>query len=185
MKLALEILVVEAILFTFIPLLMRSKFLSIKKQTNQYLSLLGLFLIVAGAFLVIFNSEKMEKVLALKKWPVTTGVIVSSKVVGKRAFRPDIKYKYTINNKSYSDTTFLHVPGFGGRSNRLDAAEKIVQGFPPGTSVTVHYNPTNPQQSVLKANPWYSIYLQLAFGATLFACGVFLLGKVAFEKGQK
>ena len=185
MKLAIEILAVEAILFTFIPLLMRSKFQSVKKQTNQYLLLLGLLLIVAGAFLVIFNSEKMEKVLALKKWPVTTGVIVSSKVVGERAFRPDIKYHYAVNGKSYSDTTYLHVPGFGGRSNRLDAAEKIVQSLPPGTSVTVHYNPVNPQQSVLKASPWYSIYLQLAFGATLFACGVFLLGRVAFGKGRK
>ena len=102
------------------------------------------------------------------------GIVLSSEVIGYRAFRPDIEYQYVVNNDTLRGKSFLNQPGFGGRMNRLDAAEKNVVKYKAGTSITVFYNPKFPEISTLFPGPAYSLFLKLGssvlfilFGATI------------------
>lgn len=137
---------------------------------------LGLFFtILFGFVLTPFFSRQLSTTLQKTKWPSVDGTIVASTVVGERAFRPDIRYEYLVNNKHYSGSSFLNMPGFGGRMNRLDAAEKLAKAFPAGSHIVVYYRPENPQESTLVPQPAYSYFIKIGTSTILFILGLILL----------
>ena len=138
--------------------------------------LLGLFLIILfGAVLTPIFSFKFSDALKRKKWPTIDGVIVSSQVVGERAFRPNIEFRYIVNGDTLFANSFMNQPGFGGRMNRLDAAEKIVQKYKPGAVVKVYFDPANPLNATLSPNPTYAMFLKLGTSSLLYLTGLIIL----------
>lgn len=152
-----------------------------KRQQRTYripkvvIVLAFLFVLIFGVSLTPLFYFQLQKSLEIAQWPTVQGTIVESKVVGDRAFRPDVDYVYTVDGNEYSGTSYLNLPGFGGRTSRFDAAEKLVNQYPKGSSVTVYYNPENPQQSTLLPKPSYSHYLALTTSALLFLVGFTIL----------
>lgn len=87
----------------------------------------------------------------VEKWPWVEGVVEISFVKKeikniKLRFKPFIQYKYEVGNieykKIYYDTTST---GFLEESDAL----KITNRFPQGKEIVVHYNPDNPDESIL------------------------------------
>ena len=101
-----------------------------------------------------------------------------------RAFRPDIKYQYTVKDETLEGTSFLRVPGFGGRMNRLDAADKLVHLYPAGKSITVYYNPENRKESTLQPTPAYSIFLKLGTSILLSVIGMTVIFMAGYQKKE-
>ena len=135
---------------------------------------LGMFFILSGLVLYFIYFAKLEQARVRCSWPITAGVVDTSKVAGKRAFRPIITYGYFVNGKAYQDSTDLDVPGFGGRMNRLDAAETLAKQYHKGKELAVYYNPENPHESLLRAGPSYTDYLAISLGALLAMTGLVL-----------
>ena len=134
---------------------------------------LGLVLLIAGPILTITESRWLSVYQSHRAWPTVEGAVVTSRVIGTRAFRPDIVYEYTVNGAVYRDSTTLETPSFGGRNSKYNVAETIAKEYPPGRSVTVHYNPSNPSESGLRVGPTWDVYGKLGLGALLFGLGLF------------
>lgn len=106
-----------------------------------------------GFWLVLLQVKHLEQYVLLRGWSAVPGVITDSRVVGQRAFRPEIVYEYTVDERIYRDSTSLDPPGFGGRNAKRDAAEGVSSEYPIGKSVIIHYNPVDPSDSRLKITP--------------------------------
>lgn len=134
-----------------------------------------IFVILFGMILTPTFYFQLETALEISSWPSVKGEILSSDVIGGRAFRPDIKYEYYVDSTRYEGSSYLNIPGFGGRMNRLDAAEKLVELYPPGMEITVYYNPQQPGESTLNPHPRYSHYMKLGTSIILFIAGMTIL----------
>lgn len=109
----------------------------------------------------------LRRELSMTRWPIVEGAIVTSEVGGERAFHPEITYSYEVNGIDYSGSSALNAPGFGGKRNRLEQAEILARQYSAGSPISVHYDPSDPAISVLKAEVTYNTYLQLALGLFL------------------
>jgi hypothetical protein len=81
------------------------------------------------------------------KWEQTTGKIVESRVgvyyssEGDDMGRPFIRWTYIVNGRRY----YGELPEIG-----YYHSEELVSKYPKGRRVEVHYNPTKPEESVVK-----------------------------------
>ena len=123
---------------------------------------------------------------AARSWPWIDGVIESAQVEHFRArvanfrltarwrryFKPDIVYRYSVGGVDFMGSRLILAArlysGAPGYSRRL------VERYPPGTRVTVYYNPANAAEAVLHPEarvPWiaWTLAALLAFGALALA----------------
>jgi hypothetical protein len=135
---------------------------------------IGVMVWMLGVVLVSRQIEELHKAAAIQQWPSTAGTVLDSRVIGVRAFRPNIVYQYVVGGVTFRDSTDLDQPGFGGRNNKRNAAETIIALYPPGTRVTVHYDPEQPSVSLLRVSPDWSIFGKLGLGGFMFGVGLFL-----------
>ncbi len=136
-----------------------------------------LFLIISatGLWLFVDYWNVVTDFQKLKSWPTTEAKIISSVVMGKRAFHPEIVYEFTVGEKTIRDTTDMEVPGFGTKANRLLVAEYNVEKFSTGKTMIIYYDPANPESSFLKPHASYTIYLLLSCGWVVFGIGAYFL----------
>lgn len=117
-----------------------------------------------------------ESVWQKKHWPVASGVIVSSIVVGKkRAFQPEITYRFLVDSMAFENKTDLHMSGFGNKRARRDNAKRVAGEYPINKQVIVYYNPANPTESYLRFGPYWSDYMKLMVGSLMLGGGVFII----------
>jgi hypothetical protein len=132
-------------------------------------------LMLAGLLIMIVGAARIRVDVEIRSWPTVSGYVVSSDVAGKRAMHPNVTYRYTVDGREFKGVSDLDMPGFGNRRSRLETAEIIVHEYPPGTIVTVHYNPDNPADSTLRYTLEYGPTIQIMFGFLLYLGGVFML----------
>jgi len=170
-------LIITAFAILFFGILIRLVFLV--KNNVLYLNIItlltGLFCVVAGIMLLFTYSAKLKAGLEEQKWPSVQGEILRTEIAGKRAFRPKIEYQYRVYGLKYKGTSDYRVAGFGGRINRLDAAEKLAKSLPPGKKIRVYYNPVDVEESLLRSGVSYTIYLAATCGVILYFGGLILL----------
>jgi hypothetical protein len=117
---------------------------------------MGTCLIIGGIVVVIFiGIIPMYKNITSMNWPTITASIASSTVEKidthqkvRFAYKPLIIYTYTINDKSYSGNTRTFGEAALGNPS---LAQLVVSEYPLGESIKIHYNPTNPEESVIEA----------------------------------
>ena len=144
------------------------------KRLSVLLLLLGVLLVFAGVWLIATQSEMLVTTRQHVNWPTTEGTVVTSEVVGTRAFHPHIVYQYTVAGVTYRDSTALDLPSVGGRHTAYDAASWIVEQYPVGRKVTIHYNPDNPTESGIRVFPSWDVYGKLSVGAVVLIGGLIL-----------
>jgi hypothetical protein len=137
-----------------------------KKSLKHLLWLVTIIAIIA-LVLIISGIVGLRSEIATGQWPPVDGSVISSKVVGEKAFHPEITYSYMVNGSEYSHTSTLKIPGFGGKRNRLELAEYLVAQYPSGRTISVFYNPDDPSQSELKTGITYRTLLETALGVVL------------------
>ncbi len=138
------------------------------------LLLLGIAGGVAGVVLAVSAFDRLAERFERRDWPTVDGVIASSIITGERSFAPRITYEFTLNGRRYSGISDRNVPLFGNKRRNMEVAEKEIAGFPPGTPVTVYYDPGDPNRSTIMPEPRWNDYAQSGLGILLFGVGLFL-----------
>jgi hypothetical protein len=154
----------------------------------------GLALLTAAAFaLVLWKIGKLRRaVAAAKTWPSTRGRIVEGSIRersiplprGGRAveYHAIVVYDYAVAGRGYR-SSYFNVDGPQVFSFRRRAEEHLKK-WPPGTEVTVYYDPARPDRAALSlkgqriASLWFALALAggisiLLLGVLLFQPGIF------------
>ena len=103
-------------------------------------------------------------------WPTVPGTIIERGIetmrTDGRSFTPTVKYTYTVAGMEYAGQQ-LYRTGRAGSSRQ--PAQRLVDGLP--ASIPVHYNPENPSEAFLLANPSRIFWIAAAFGGAAFVWG--------------
>jgi hypothetical protein len=114
---------------------------------------------IAAAFLVRWGRAG-ARAAAGAGWPTTLATVVYSDVasearqnqrgVNVTRYVPVIAYEYLVDGVAYQAARLR----FGDASKaKLDEARKIVDRFPLGAGIEIRYDPKNPQDATIEADP--------------------------------
>jgi hypothetical protein len=159
-------LVIDILVTTIILVLLYQK--NIRLQLSVLLTVILFTGIIMGLGLMYWQNTIIIEARSRLSWPTTEAIIIDSKVVGYRAYRPDITYEYTVDGQPYQGQTNLKTPGFGARRSRRDTAQRIIGEYKTETRTTVYYDPDNPAISFIRPGPEWSDYMKFAVGNILF-----------------
>lgn len=142
-------------------------------QTLSYVLMggFGLLLIV----LAVLQKNKAKK--AAESWPTASGVVEKSELsvrhdtdsdgTSSTTYAAHVVYSYKVDGLSYSNDAI----GFGSSSGGRKKAQKKLEEYPAGKSVTVYYDPEKPEKAVLE--PVATTFgIMLALGIILIVLGV-------------
>jgi Protein of unknown function (DUF3592) len=113
-------------------------------------------------------------------WPKIASCIVTSVITEKESWEgrtryvdniPTVEYTYDVDRKSYSGDNIAYKVF---SSLTRPAAEKILEKYPIGATVDVHYNPSNPSQSVLEPSMQQPMTL-LVLGLIFLPIGLLMM----------
>lgn len=139
---------------------------------------LGLF--AAGVVLMAWGGFEIKGSQESGSWPSAQGAITSSGMSQRTTrdsnhrtrttYYPKVGFQYQVDGRNYTSLRIAFGTGDTGGSEKW--ARKIVNKYPAGKTVTVYYNPQDPQYGVLESGiTWRSIILLLA-GVAFFIAGV-------------
>lgn len=152
----------------------------VKGKSGRDLGILTLAMFAAGIFLMAWGVYEIKGSRESRNWPSTKGTVTSSSISEQTrrdtstrrtttTYFPRVLYEYQVKGRHYTS----HRIEFGGDSGGMKRmAKKVVDKYPSGKKVTVHYNPQDPQYGVLEAGfTWSSLIVFLA-GIAFFCVGV-------------
>lgn len=145
----------------------------------------GIFLLVGGG-LTYWGWTILENAKASASWPTAQGEVIKSEVTrntdgeGHTSYSPEVTYTYFADNQSRKSYTIK----FGENSyGNKRTADEIAAKYPIGKSVTVFYDPQNPEKSVLEPGVSSGSYIVLGIGV-LFVVISLLVPIIAFFFGS-
>ncbi len=119
------------------------------------LLLLSILLIASGLLILVLDILVLVKARKVKKWPIVEGKVIHQHKRRNRQGRPRItlysvtvEYQYEVGGNTYSNDEWK-VGGHGTRWGSKRTQVKLAQRYPVGTNVQIHYNPSDPADSVL------------------------------------
>ena len=140
------------------------------------------FLIIALVFVALALRTR-RKASGARNWNTTDGRILSSYVERRRrvsgtgstsSLYPVIAYEYHVDGQRYQG----HRINFGSEvgSSFASMTQGVVDKYPPGSAVSVHYNPEIPTQAVLEKTAGVSTKIFLLVAVFIVALLVCTLG---------
>ena len=120
--------------------------------SERPLKALILGLCILGLGTIMF---KWPRIIKSNSWPTVEGVVISSEVEGKccsdysTGWWPRVNYSYHVEGKSYTADNIEVIDV--GNGNTDIYAKQVVENYPVGKEVLVHYNPGNPAVAVLES----------------------------------
>lgn len=133
--------------------------------------------IAIGLVLVGVGGRMWVKSLRTKHWPVTNGVVQSAHTEahsdsdGGTTYSAEVHYTYDVAGVNYDGDKI----SIGQMSSSSDYAQGIVDRYPVGKKVSVHYSPTNPAEAVLETGIHGGTWLCLGMGTGFVLFGVMFL----------
>ena len=104
-------------------------------------------------------------------WPSVPGVITRAEVGirGVSSYYADVSYSYEAGGREFTGHRIDRSNfGYSGR----DGAAQAIQGLAPGRSVAVHFDPSDPAQSVLRPGAGAQDYLLLLVPIIMISIGL-------------
>ncbi len=136
-----------------------------------------LIFIGCGAMVLYFGWQDIQHAMASSNWPTAPGMIQSSSVEyhrsqkGSGTYGAKVLYSFTANDLAYNGGQVA----FGDYSSGSpDHANSIVNRYPQGESVTVYYDPANPEFCVLEPGLKWQTWMLPIFGLVFFSAGIFM-----------
>lgn len=116
--------------------------------------LVTLAFVAVGAGLTVRSVLDIISAVVSKRWPRTSGTVIVSDLQRSRdsdrgvSYRPEVTYRYSVDGRELvaSRTRF----GDGLELSWSAPAVRTVCRYPVGASVTVRYNPHEPEEAVLE-----------------------------------
>jgi hypothetical protein len=119
-----------------------------------------------------FNAQR-------RSWPTTSGMITHSRVKYEapfddpdysHAYVPDIRFRYTVAGRTYATVDFED------RAPDLEEnVARLVEQYPLGRIVVVHYDPAFPRSAFLDIGSTGSIVRTLILGVLALGIGALLI----------
>ncbi|MFO7883628.1 MAG: DUF3592 domain-containing protein [Desulfobacteraceae bacterium] len=133
------------------------------------IALLGFALVFCGFGFYKYNIGKKNA-----SWPTVKGKMIHSRPVPTKVnksteYRLAVKYRYSVDGKTYTGDCITSSDGF--QKTRKEAY-KILKKYPVGGEVTVYYSPSDPGYSVLKTGANKNAFISLFAGAVCFLLAV-------------
>jgi len=130
----------------------------------------ALFLL-AGGVAIYMGAFVGGEIRDKRDWPTVPGKIlergVGEAMTVKRNFMPHVKYQYEVGGKTFTNDQVYLIRRTGGLRAEI---QKLVDGLPD--PVPVHYNPQNPADTYLIANPVGTKWLLVGVGAFALLVGL-------------
>ncbi len=126
------------------------------QMSNQIAGILCLLAgLVSGGFLI----WSLIRQNAIRKWPVVEGKIIDSRVnvLSGDSFEPYVRYSYVVNGQSYTGDKLAPVDYI---TEDERSANKRIEPYMVGNSVTIFYHPEKMSQSVIEPrnSSWYHLF---------------------------
>lgn len=146
--------------------------------------------ILAGIGCLVYAIINVQRAWASRSWPTVQGVVLSAEVKRSQtkhgntttwSYRAVVRYDFQVDGKPYSGDKISFVD-FGSRNASL--ANTRANRYAAGKTVTVHYDPSNPQICVLE--PGFSVFawMSLIGGFGFLSVGA-ALGYVSLVKARR
>ena len=148
----------------------------------------GITLCCLGSAGIVESFFDLRRWRAAPEWPVTEGLVVSSRIKEHGAWHDDyterlkLKYTFRVHGREYTgrrvragqelDLTIGSGPGSAWSSARPDA-----RNYPIGSVVYVRYDPRNPKSCCLQPGGLAGILAKILVCAALIWGGVSLMSK--------
>jgi hypothetical protein len=134
---------------------------------------LAIAILLFGSSLMYISASEISQAVSRQSWPIKMATVISAEIVGDRAYSPQLKCEYTVDNQIYTVTTDLKTPGFGRTKTRRQTSEIILNEYPLGSKVRIRYNPDNPEEAFIRTGPYWSDYMQVSLGILLSVLGLY------------
>lgn len=146
---------------------------------------LGLFFI-AGLVLTAITTRRLVIAKRNEGWPTTTGTIISSKLESYEQSRSDhpslsdiiysprVEYQYIVDSEAYTSS---RVAAADYSSSDYGEMNAIIQRYPEGKRIAVHFDPKDPGYAVLEVGMTEGNYVNLviSFFALSIPGGILLI----------
>ena len=143
-----------------------------------FMALIPLAIVLAGVALLAFGGRDLMRARASESWPSVPGRIEESKVdeeyrnSGGNAtthYLAAVRYQYAVDGATHHGAR-IH---FGDATSTIrEDVQAIVDRYPPGQEVSVHYQPEQPDVAVLEPGARGSTYLVPVIAAVLIVVGL-------------
>lgn len=142
--------------------------------------LIPLVVILASGFFIVVGVQATRLARESVGWPSVDGEIVRSHVVkeldtssGPRSatYRPSISYRYRVGDTEFTGERVAL--GEYATADQADA-DAVVQRYPAGRRLPVHYRPEAPGTAVLEVGARGAAWLYAALGSVFLIAGLVL-----------
>jgi hypothetical protein len=142
---------------------------------NAILIGFGVIALAIGIALYVVQFRQGLRADASKRWPTSPATVTASALEqspdNKRRYRAAVVYRYRVGAKEYqSDRVF-----WGGNEGRRKHMASVVETYPPGCKVPVHYNAQNPAEAVIDPVQHTGSRPLVLYAMAMMALGLFAL----------
>lgn len=154
-------------------------------QYRRSLFFAALALLIGGAMFA-FGISFVRQANESNAWPSAEGFVRSTRVLrdysttsssNNASFYVVVTYAYVVDDFTHTSERFSLGRGSTASKNyntREEAQAYASETYPSGTSVTVYYDPTDPNSAVLSNGASFSTYVPIILGIFFLACGIAL-----------
>lgn len=164
---------------------------------QKYLYPLIGFLIIAGSagiglWLAGSNIWGISVAFRSRKWPIATGMVVSSDVCtitssrGLDEYYPCVTYRFSVNGRNFESDHIYGVDSQFAQTIFYEDAERLSKAYEVGEHVQIFYDPTAPALACLQPGvvPWLTyVAIFVEIGLIGFFPTLLLIG--AFQKWRR
>ena len=125
-------------------------------------------LILFGIWMLYYGGRSVLRAYQSKTWPMVQGIVQDSSVESRRNLHvAKVVYDYTINEKPF-------IGMLSSYSFNRPPAQGFVNRYPKGKTVSVYYNPQNPQVCVLEPGVKGQVWIRPGIGFGCMVAGILL-----------
>lgn len=133
----------------------------------------GLLIIaIIGIGLTFLGYVKIKNAKDAMKWPVTFGIITSSRLAGGISYYPSLSYEYMVDSVVYSSNSISNI-NFTSKNEGVVA--EFLKKYPLGSETKVYYDSSEPSKAFLEPGINNGNIILLAFGIFLLSIPVLLV----------
>ena len=145
--------------------------------------LVGSTFLLLGLYVLHWNEKRRTSAEIAGKWPVSLGRILESRVHYARPKKDEndclvFYYEYDVDGISHTGRS-IDLFELENRAT-VQEMEKIVQAYPQGAQVKIHYDRNNPSVSVIEPGNRLAYIRNRNLGAMLILSGILIASSAKF-----